>query len=158
MRQRVRRPDRGRQSLRVFWRLAFPLTDLAMDDRTANEVMQRFGKAFFSREPAEIAKVITEDAEWHFAIGEDGADGRVRKGLAGFMQGIADNDALFASLRFEKVVCRGFGTDQIVMTYLVRGQLRAGSPFALRGIELITVRDGRVALKDVFWKQYRATE
>ena len=129
-----------------------------MDDRTATEVMQRFGKAFFSRDAAEIAKVITEDAEWHFAIGEDGADGRVRKGVAGFMQGIADNDALCETLRFENVICRGFGTDQIVMTYLVRGQLRGGAAFALRGIELITVRDGRVALKDVFWKQYRATE
>lgn len=124
-----------------------------MDDRTANEVMQRFGKAFFSHDPSRIAGVITEDAEWHFAIGDDGADGRVRKGLAGFMQGIADNDALFASLRFENVVCRGFGTDQIVMTYLVRGHMRAGARVALRGIELITVRDGRVALKDVFWKQ-----
>ncbi len=128
-----------------------------MEDRTAAEVMQRFGKAFFSRDAAEIARVITEDAEWHFAMGEDGADGRVRKGLAGFMQGIADNDALFESLRFEKVVCRSFGTDQIVMTYLVRGQLRAGAAFALRGIELITVRDGRVQWKDVFWKQARST-
>lgn len=128
-----------------------------MDDRTATEVMQRFGKAFFSRDAAEIAKVITEDAEWHFAMGEDGPDGRVRKGLAGFMQGIADNDAWFASLRFEHVVCRGFGTDQIVMTYLVRGHMRAGAAFTQRGIELITVRDGRVALKDVFWKQSRAS-
>ncbi len=126
-----------------------------MDDRAASEVMQRFGKAFFSRDPSRIAEVITEDAEWHFAVGDDGADGRVRKGLAGFMQGIADNDALFASLRFENVVCRGFGINQIVMTYLVRGHMRAGAGFALRGVELITVRDGRVALKDVFWKQAR---
>ena len=31
-----------------------------------------------------------------------------------------------------------------------------GAPVALRGIELITVRDGRLALKDVFWKQARS--
>ena len=127
-----------------------------MDNSTATSIMQRFGKAYFSREAAQLATVITDDAEWHFALGEGsegGPDGRVRKGLAGFLQGIADNDALFEALRFENVSCKGMGADQIVMTYLVRGQYRRGAVFALRGIELITVRDMRVARKDVFWKQ-----
>lgn len=52
--------------------------------------------------------------------------------------------------------CTGFGADQIVMTYTVEGKMRDGDAFELRGIELITARDGRVAIKDVFWKQYRA--
>ena len=39
------------------------------------------------------------------------------------------------------------------MTYLAEGRRHDGDPFALRGIELITVRDGRLAMKDVFWKQ-----
>lgn len=124
-----------------------------MDDSTATGIMQRFGKAYFSRDAAQLAEVITEEAEWHFALGEGGSDGRVHKGLAGFLQGIAENDSLFETLRFENVSCKGLGADQIVMTYLVRGQHRGGGPFELRGIELITVRDGRVALKDVFWKQ-----
>ena len=126
-----------------------------MDDSTATDIMQRFGKAYFSRDAAQLARVITEDAEWHFALGEGGPDGRVRKGLAGFLQGVVENDALFEALRFENVSCKGLGADQIVMTYLVRGQYRGGGPFALRGIELITVRDGRIAIKDVFWKQVR---
>ncbi len=129
-----------------------------IDDSTATSIMQRFGKAYFSRDAAQLATVITDDAEWHFALGEageGGPDGRVRKGLAGFFQGIADNDALFETLRFENVSCKGLGADQIVMTYLVRGQYRGGAAFALRGIELIAVRDGRIALKDVFWKQAR---
>lgn len=129
-----------------------------MDDSTATSIMQRFGKAYFSRDPAQVATVITDDAEWHFALGEggeSGPDGRVRKGLAGFLRGIADNEALFETLRFENVSCKGMGSDQIVMTYLVRGQYRGGAAFALRGIELITVRDARVKRKDVFWKQAR---
>lgn len=124
-----------------------------MDDVTAEEVMARFGKAYFSKDPAKIASVITPDAEWHFAFGADAPDGRVRRGLDGFMRGIAENDALFERLRFNKVVCRGLTDEQFVMTYVVDGQYRAGEPFTLRGVELITVRDGRVALKDVFWKQ-----
>jgi ketosteroid isomerase-like protein len=115
--------------------------------------MARFSAAYFSKDPARLAAAITEDAEWHFAFGADAPHGRVRRGLAGFLQGIADNDAFFERLRFDDVVIRGFGSDQIVMTYLANGRYRDGADFALRGIELLTVRDNRIALKDVFWKQ-----
>ncbi|MBK8764849.1 MAG: nuclear transport factor 2 family protein [Burkholderiaceae bacterium] len=126
-----------------------------MDDIAATQVMQRFGKAFFNRDPALLAQAITADAQWHFAFGPDSPDGRVRTGVDGFLQGARENDALFERLRFNDVVCRGFGADQIVMTYLIDGQHRGGDAFSLRGIELITVRDGKLARKDVFWKQSR---
>jgi ketosteroid isomerase-like protein len=126
-----------------------------MDDVSATAVMQRFGKAYFSRDPALLAQAVTDDVQWHFAIGTDGPDGRVRKGIDGILKGIQENDALFERLRFTDVICRGVGANQIVMTYLLDGKYRDGGAFLLRGMELITVRDGRVALKDVFWKQNR---
>lgn len=126
-----------------------------MDDTAATAIMQRFGKAFFSRDRALLAEVLCEDAEWHFAFGADAPDGRVRKGVDGFLRGIEENDALFERLRFNEVKCFGLDAERIVMTYLVEGKVRDGEPFSLRGIELVTVRDGRVAKKDVFWKQHR---
>ena len=126
-----------------------------MDDAAAYDVMHRFGKAYFSRDAAQLERVITADAEWHFAFGPDAPHGRVRKGLKGFMQGIAENDALFEKLRFNDVVIRALDDEHLVMTYVLDGQYRGGPAFALRGIELVTVRDGRVAVKDVFWKQQR---
>lgn len=126
-----------------------------MNDTTAHAVMQRFGKAFFARDAALLAQAMTPDAQWHFAIGADAPHGRVRIGVAGFLQGISENNALFEKLRFDDVVYRPMGDDKIVMTYLVTGQHRGGAPFTLRGIELITVVDGRVSMKDVFWKQHR---
>ena len=127
-----------------------------MDDTAATALMQRFGKAFFTKDRDMLASVITEDAQWHFAFGADVPHGRVRKGMAGFMRGMEENDALFEHLRFNDVKCTGFGADQVVMTYTVEGKMRNGEAFELRGIELITTRDGRIAIKDVFWKQYRA--
>lgn len=125
-----------------------------MDDRIATTLMQRFGKAYFTKDRELLSNVITEDAEWHFAFGADPPDGRVRKGINGILQGIEENEAIFERLRFENVRCHGLDLDRIVMTYLVDGKFRNGETFTLRGIELITVRDGRVAKKDVFWKQY----
>lgn len=83
-------------------------------------------------------------------------DGRVRKGLAGFLRGIEENDALFERLKFLNVVCRALSPDQMVMTYLLDGKYRGGAEFSLRGVELIRVRDGKVALKDVYWKGAQA--
>ena len=127
-----------------------------MDDITATAIMQRFGKAYFKRDRALLAEVLCEDAQWHFAFGTDAPDGRVRKGVDGFLRGIEENDALFERLRFTDVKCFGLDAERIVMTYLVEGKYRDGEPFSLRGIELVSVRDGRIAKKDVFWKQHRA--
>jgi ketosteroid isomerase-like protein len=127
-----------------------------MDDTQATALMQRFGKAFFSKDRALLAEVLCADAEWHFAFGTDAPDGRVRKGVDGFLRGIEENDALLERLRFNEVKCHALAPDRIVMTYAVEGRFREGESFALRGIELVTLRGGRLAKKDVFWKQYRA--
>src|SRR5690348_5589508 len=110
-----------------------------MDDATAQAVMARFASAYFRRDAARLGEAITADAEWHFAFGGDVPNGRVRRGIEGFLQGMAENDALFERLRFDDVVIRPFGEDQIVMTYLANGRYRDGDDFALRGVELITV-------------------
>ena len=122
-------------------------------DESALEVMARFGKAFFKKDRGLLSEILTEDAQWHFAIGDDGPNGRVRVGVDGFLQGIAENDALFSRLKFNDVICRWSGDDVIVMTYTLDGEYRDGESFDLRGVELVTVRDNRVAKKDVFWKQ-----
>jgi ketosteroid isomerase-like protein len=124
-----------------------------LDGPTAERIMGKFAGAYFSKDQDRLAEAITEDAEWHFAFGPDAPHGRVRRGLDGFMQGMAENDAIFEHLRFNDVAIRPFGHDQIVMTYLVEGRRRDGEDFTLRGVELITVQSGRLALKDVYWKQ-----
>ena len=126
---------------------------MAMTAEAADSVMRRMGKAIFTADRIRLEEALTPDAEWHFAIGEDAPDGRVRKGVDGFLQGIADNNALFESLRFEDIHYVPIDDRRIVMTYRVEGQQRGGHPFTQRGVEIITVRDGRVAKKDVFWKQ-----
>lgn len=115
--------------------------------------MRRFGQAFFARDAAALAESITPDAQWRFAIGDDGPDGRVRVGVEGFLRGIDENDQAFERLRFEDVQIRAIGEDTLLMTYRADGRHRGGAPFSVRGVELVTVRDGRVAVKDVYWKQ-----
>ena len=51
-----------------------------MTDPEAGAIMNRFSKAFFRRNATELALAVTEDVEWHFAIGNDAPDGRVHRG------------------------------------------------------------------------------
>lgn len=126
-----------------------------MDDAAAIEVMKQFGKAFFKKDSALLAAAITEDAEWHQDSGPDAPHGRVLKGVKGFLQGIVDKEGRYESQRFNDVVIKAMGEDQIVMTYLLEGKSKDGREFSARGIELLTVRDGRICKKDVFLKQLR---
>jgi ketosteroid isomerase-like protein len=124
-------------------------------DDDAQAVLARFGSAYFSKQAERLADAITPDAEWHFAFGPDAPHGRVRKGIDGFMRGLRENDEMFESLRFDDVVIRAIADDQIVMTYTANGR-RDGEAFSLRGVELVTVHEGRVRKKDVFWKRQTA--
>jgi ketosteroid isomerase-like protein len=127
-----------------------------MTDESAQDLMRRFAKAFFSRSEAAIAEVTTEDFEWHFAIGTDSPDGRVHRGSSQVVAGIERNASEFEFLRFEDVRYQVLSSTQILMTCRVDGKRREGEAFSVRGLELFTVRDGKVAKKDVFWKQHSA--
>ncbi|MFT5042933.1 MAG: ketosteroid isomerase-like protein [Hyphomicrobiaceae bacterium] len=124
-----------------------------MNNADATAIMGRFGKAFFKADRDALAEILTPDAQWHFAIGPDAPHGRVRTGVNGFIEGNRENREDFPSLRFVDVVCRGLDDNALVMTYRLEGERRDGTAIDLRGIELVTLRDGRIALKDVFWKQ-----
>ena len=125
-----------------------------MTDEYAQDLMRRFAKAFFSRSEAAIAEVATEDFEWHFAIGTDSPDGRVHRGSSQVVAGIERNASEFECLRFEEVRFQVVSPTQIMMTCRVDGKRRDGEAFSVRGLEVFTVRDGKVAKKDVFWKQH----
>jgi len=125
-----------------------------LDTAVIDDVMRRFGKAFFNNDLAALAEVVTEDFEWHFAFGPDAPDGHIYRGVQEVGQGIIDHSQRFQELRFDGISICGAGEDQIVMTYQLAGRFADGREINLRGIELLTLRGNRLAKKDVFWKQY----
>jgi ketosteroid isomerase-like protein len=110
--------------------------------------------AFFKRELGALRDCITEDFEWHFALGPDAPHGRLYKGIAGIEQGFAERDRLMRDVRYNDVETELAG-DRALMEYRVTGTFLDGGPFNLRGVEVLSFRDGRLAKKDVYWKQFR---
>lgn len=116
--------------------------------------MKRFGKGFMRADADLLAQSTTDDFEWHFADGPDHPDGKVFRGVAGLIQGIAENRTNYENLRFNDIEYYPAGDDKFVMTARVTGtNVATGKDIDLRAIELYTVRDDLIAKKDVFWKQ-----
>ena len=129
---------------------------MALSDETIENIMTKFGSAFMHKDFNALSQVLTEDAKWHFAFGPHAPYGFVYSGLEGFKQGIADHEKRFQSLRFEDISYFPGGADMIVMTAQVQGIYADGKAFDFRSVELITVRDNRISIKDVYWKQKTA--
>lgn len=124
-----------------------------MADAAHDDILKQFGSAFFRRDLDALAKCTTEDFEWRFAIGGDAPHGRVYRGVRGVETGFAERDALLAKARYDEVKTTPLSDGRVLMEYRVSGEFVGGRPFDLMGVEIFTIRDGKVALKDVYWKQ-----
>jgi len=120
-----------------------------------DDILKRFGAAFFRRDLGALAEVVTDDFEWRFAIGGDDPHGRVYRGVAGVETGFAERDRLLASARYDEVRTTALADGRVLMEYRVTGTFAGGGAFDLMGVELLAFRNGRLALKDVYWKQHR---
>ena len=128
-----------------------------MSAASDDDVLKAFAAAFFRRDFEALAEVTSDDFEWHFAFGPDLPKGRVYRGLDGLHQGFAERDRMITRARYDDVEVSPMAGGA-VMTYRVHGEFANGKAFNVRGIELYRFRDGRVALKDAYWKQPLAQE
>jgi ketosteroid isomerase-like protein len=118
-----------------------------------DDILARLGKAFFRADRTALEKVLTPDFEWHFAFGPDTPNGRVYRGVDGTLKGIADYGEWFEEMKFELVEKLPLGEDQMFVAFAVRGKWRNGPTFHERGAEIFTIRGGKLAKNDVFWKR-----
>jgi ketosteroid isomerase-like protein len=125
-----------------------------MDEAASDRLLKDFGRAFFRRDLEGLTACTTEDFEWRFAIGGDDPHGRVYRGVDGVQTGFAERDALLAKARYDEVRTTPLTDGRVLMEYRVSGAFTNGKAFDFMGVEIFAFRDGRIALKDVYWKQH----
>lgn len=118
-----------------------------------DELLGAFAKALFKKDIDALYQVVTPDFVWSLPIGPTGPHGRRlanRDDLAAYFE---ERDRLYASIRFQDVVYH-HAADVTLMTFRVHGVVRAtNAAFDVQGMEQYVFRDGRIALKDAYWKQ-----
>jgi ketosteroid isomerase-like protein len=116
--------------------------------QTTRTVIDRFNQAFNQHDADALALLLTDDTV--FEDTSPAPDGRRIEGkaavIAFWREWFARNsDALFEA---EDVIVSG---DRAVVRWVYR-KLRSGQPWHLRGVDVFTVRDGRVAAKLAYVK------
>jgi ketosteroid isomerase-like protein len=117
-------------------------------DRSTRAVIDRFNEAFNRHDADALALVLTDDTVFEDTSPQP--DGRRVEGKAAVVaywrEWFARNpDAKFES---EETIISG---DRAVVRWIYR-KMRNGQPWHLRGVDIFTVRDGKVAAKLAYVK------
>lgn len=118
------------------------------EEQRTRAVVERFNEAFNRRDADAIAQLVTEDTVFEdTSPAPDGRRIQGRAAVVGFWrQWFAHNaDARFEA---EEIIVSG---DRAVVLWVYH-KMRNGQPWHLRGVDVFTVRDGKVAAKLAYVK------
>ena len=124
---------------------------MAQDDAVM-DLLRRFGKAFNRGDIEGILACVTDDFEWRLAAGPDAPDGKVVRGKEAVRQALVERDREIAEMRFSETEVTVAG-DKVFGSFRATGKTRDGRAIDRRGLDIYRIRDGRIALKDSYWKQ-----
>ncbi len=115
-------------------------------------LLRDFGKAFNRGDIDGILACVTDDFEWRLAAGPDAPDGRIVRGKEAVRAALEERDREIAEMRFSETSVAVAG-DTVFGCFRATGKTRDGQPIDRRGVDIYRIRDGKIALKDSYWKQ-----
>ena len=116
-------------------------------------LMKRFRVAYARADRQALEAVTTPDFRWcqHFANGaDDQPAGRELGGVPALLDEIAWREVHWSDVVYDNLVERA-ADDLLVQTFTISGN-SDGVPFHANVVDLYPVRDGRIAVKDTYWK------
>jgi ketosteroid isomerase-like protein len=118
------------------------------------DLLRRFGKAFNAGDVDAILDCVTDDFEWVLAEGPEPPHGRRVRGREAVAAALAQRRRELPELRFSETEVLVAG-ERAVGTFRARGRRADGGAIDVRGCDIYTLRDGRIARKDSYWKIIR---
>lgn len=119
-------------------------------------LMRHLKRGFARADRDEIAQAVTDDFEWHVHWQEGQGDtptGKVLRGLDEVMTEIERRRDNWTELRYDDMHER-YLDDLVIQTFVVSGVDEHGDRFSTAAVDLYPVRDGRLARKQTYWKQF----
>ena len=125
-----------------------------MTDETSHEMalLREFGKAFNRGDIDGILACVTDDFEWRLAAGPDAPDGRIVRGREAVRSALQERDREIAEMRYSETEVTIAG-DKVFGSFRATGRKRDGTAVDMRGLDVYRIRDGKIALKDSYWKR-----
>lgn len=123
-----------------------------MAEDATMDLLRRFGKAFNKGDIDGILACVTGDFEWRLASGPDAPDGKVVRGKEAVRRALEERDREIAEMRFSETEVT-VADDRVFGSFRATGRTRDGRAIDRRGLDIYRIRDGKIALKDSYWKQ-----
>ena len=122
-----------------------------MDQEKAMSLLRHFGKAFNKGDIEGILECVTEDFQWRLAGGPDAPDGKVVSGKDAVRAALQERDLTTKEIKFSETSIH-FTEEKVFGCFRATGELNDGTVVDQRGIDIYTFRDGKIAVKDSYWK------
>ena len=116
-------------------------------------LLSAFSKALFARDVEAVYRTVTPDFVWRLPIGPDAPVAREIKSPEQLAAYFDERERVYDGMRFKDVVYH-HAPDATFMTFRVVAKRKdGGAGVDAHGIERYLFRDGRIALKDAYWKR-----
>ena len=129
------------------------MTEQEMTEEEMLSLMKRFRVAYARADREALLACTTEDFIWqqHNAhTPQDVPNGRVLVGVDALLDEVAWRGEHWSEVSYDGLEERSAG-DLLVQTFTISGR-EDGQPFQARAVDLYPVREGRIAMKDTYWK------
>lgn len=124
------------------------------DKHQAMEVLKAFGKAFNAGDADGVLAQVSNDFEWRMHEGPDAPNGAVIKGLEATRTALAERAERIETIRFSETEVL-FGDDHVVGRFRATGRYKSGEAIDVRGVDIYLFKDGKISVKDSYWKAIR---
>jgi ketosteroid isomerase-like protein len=112
-----------------------------------------FSKALFKRDVDAIYRTVTPNFVWRLPVGPDVPKAREIGSPEQLAAYFAERERMYDGMRFHDVVYH-HAPEATFMTFRVTAARKdGGAGVDADGMERYLFRDGRIALKDAYWKQ-----
>jgi ketosteroid isomerase-like protein len=116
-------------------------------------LLTAFSKALFARDVEGIYRTVTPDFVWRLPVGPDAPVAREISSPEQLAAHLDGRERMYDGMRFRDVVYH-HAPDATFMTFRVVAKRKdGGASVDALGMERYLFRDGRIALKDAYWKR-----
>jgi ketosteroid isomerase-like protein len=115
-------------------------------------LVARFLEDFATADSAGLTAVVSDDFTWHLHTRRGDYRGRTVSGVGAMIGILQERRSAWRDVRYADVRLIASG-DRVFQTYRVTGHDLESGPFDATGVDLYEIRDGKITLKDSYWKQ-----
>jgi ketosteroid isomerase-like protein len=119
---------------------------------TSATLVVRFLEGFAMADSAALSAVVSNDFTWHLHTRQGDHRGRTVTGVGAMSDILKERRLKWRKVRYTDVRLIASG-DRVFQTYRVTGTDLESGPFDSTGVDLYEIRNGKITLKDSYWKQ-----